>query len=64
MRGSDIVDIAVEVLPKDVVRVLLLAFIAVMTVFDWWAPALWYVHDKAAGITEAVLSAYTPVLTP
>lgn len=62
MHGSSVVDLALEVLPRALVKALLLTGIAIMTIFDWWEPAIWYVFDKAAALTEVLLPAFNDYL--
>ncbi|WP_188079185.1 hypothetical protein [Actinotalea subterranea] len=57
-RGSDAVDLGLDLAPRRWVRTLLLALIVLMGVTGWYEPVLWYVRDKAAGITESLLPAF------
>lgn len=56
MRGSDVVDLLSDLLPRKVVRavgsLLLLALLATGT---FQAVALWYIQDKQEGIMEDVV---------
>lgn len=63
MRGSDGVDVAVEVLPRRWVRAILVVLILAALVFDWHAPFTWYIQDKAEGLTEIVSDAMEDMLS-
>lgn len=46
------VDVLLEALPRRVVQVLLFALALAVVLFDWTEPIMWYIQDKADGITE------------
>lgn len=64
MRGSDVVDVLLEVLPRRWVRVILLALVAVIGLTGWYRPMLWYVADKAAGMEEYWMPVLQDTMTP
>lgn len=57
MRGSDVVDLLAELLPRWLVRLILAGVLAVGALFGSTAVIEWYIADKAAGYTEY----WTPV---
>ena len=57
MRGSDYVDIAGEVLPRGFVKFVVTVGFAAMYVTGNFAPFIWYVQDKAEGITQLIIPA-------
>lgn len=58
MRGSDVVDLALDLLPRRWVKFGLLALILTMTVTHWYEPVIWYALDKASGLSERL----TPII--
>lgn len=52
MRGSDIVDLLLNWLPRRWVQVGLVVLCLVLYLTHWYEPVLWYMADKAVGITE------------
>lgn len=58
MRGSDAIDLWLDIAPRRWVRAFLLALIVLMSVTGWYDPVLWYVGDKAAAITETLLPVF------
>ena len=63
MRGSDLVDIVAELAPRWLVRALALALVAWVLLTGNAAPVMWYVQDKAAGITAAILGPIVQTVT-
>lgn len=59
MRGSDVIDLMLDWLPRRWVQVGLFVLIAVMALTHWTAPFTWYVMDRAQGIEEQI----TPILS-
>lgn len=57
MRGSDVVDLLLEVLPKAWVRTALVLVVGLMVLTQWYEPVIWYIFDKAQGLTELLLPA-------
>lgn len=58
MRGSDVVDLLLDWLPKRWVQAGLLVLFAVMAAAHWYEPITWYVLDKAQGFAERL----TPIV--
>jgi hypothetical protein len=52
MRGSDVVDLLFDWLPRRWVRVVLFVVLAVMYFTHWYEPVYWYVADRAAWYAE------------
>lgn len=42
---------------REIAAVVVVAAITVMTILDWWEPALWYIKGKGAAVSDAVLPA-------
>ncbi len=63
MRGSDVVDLVLEIAPRWLVRAALLTLVAVVAVTGNVAPIIWYAQDKAAGITEAAFGPLVETIT-
>lgn len=57
MRGSDVVDLLLEVLPKAWVRTALVLVVGLMVLTHWYEPVVWYIVDKAQGFTQLLLPA-------
>ncbi len=58
MRGSDAVDLGLEILPGRIVRrlVQLVLILSLVTGTGFAMKAvLWYVNDKAAGVTDTLI---------
>jgi hypothetical protein len=72
VRGSDVVDLLLDWLPKRWVQVGFFVLLVVMVVSGWYEPVTWYVLDKAQGLTaqltstmqNMVTSLATPIPTP
>lgn len=62
MRGSDLVEPTLGMLPRFWRQVVMFVALAVMTIFDWWVPAFWFIHDVAAGFTETWLPVFQSVV--
>ncbi len=58
MRGSDVIDLLLDWLPKVWVRAGLFVLFALIAVTGWYEPITWYVLDEAAGLAEQL----TPIL--
>jgi hypothetical protein len=52
VRGSEIVDLLLDWLPRRWVQLGLVVVCAVMYLTHWYEPLLWCTADKVAGITE------------
>ncbi len=57
MRGSDVVDLLLEVLPKAWVRTALVLVVGLMVLTQWYQPVIWYIFDKGQGLTGLLLPA-------
>lgn len=72
VRGSDVVDVVLDWLPKRWVQVGFFVLFVVMVVTGWYEPVTWYVLDKAQGLAaqltstmqNMVTSLATPLQTP
>lgn len=68
MRGSDFVDLLLDLLPRQWVRLGLLSLCVVMALTHWYEPVTWYLLDKAAGVSEQitpiVVDMFTSLATP
>lgn len=62
MRGSDFVDVTIEVLPRRLLQLVILIAVAAMSITGWWTPVQWYINDKAAGYTEVLSDMVTSVI--
>ena len=66
MRGSDGVDLFLGLAPQWARRALVVGLVLYVAATGNAAPVMWYVHDKAAGVTEVfegVLADYLDSLT-
>ena len=58
VRGSDVVNLLLDWLPKRWVQAGVFVLFAVMAVTHWYEPIIWYVFDKAHGLAEQL----TPIM--
>lgn len=54
MRGSDLIDLGAELLPRWLVRTVVVSVLGFVMVMGNMAPIAWYVQDKAAGLTDVM----------
>jgi hypothetical protein len=54
VRGSDLIDLGAEVLPRWLVRAVVVSVLAFVIVTGNMAPIAWYVQDKTAGYIDAM----------
>lgn len=59
MRGSDVVDLAVEVAPRWLVRAAAMVLLGWVIVTGNVDPIEWYVNDKAQALVSVVLDPLT-----
>lgn len=57
MRGSDFVDLVLDLLPRRWAQLGFAALLVTMALTHSYGPVVWYVLDKAQGITEQMLPA-------
>lgn len=62
MSGSDFVELVLGALPRLWRQVVLLMALAVMTIFHWYAPVIWFTQDVAAGLAETWLPIFQSVV--
>lgn len=57
MRGSDAVDLGLDIVPRWLARAFLLGVAALMAL-GFTQPVEWYLHDKTEGYTQMLQEAF------